>query len=127
MMPLLLLFSVFLLLRGHNEPGGGFSGGLVGASAFALYALAYGVPAARTALGVDPRSLIGVGLLTALAASCVALAWRKPFMTHRDFWFHLEIPGLGVFELGTPLFFDLGVFLVVIGVTLTIILPLAEE
>ena len=63
LMPLLLLFAVFLLLRGHNEPGGGFVGGLVVASAFVLYSIAYGVSASRRALLVDPATLLGVGLL----------------------------------------------------------------
>ena len=58
-MPLLLLFAVFLLLRGHNEPGGGFVGGLVAAAAFALYAIAYGVERARRALLVKPLTLLG--------------------------------------------------------------------
>jgi multicomponent Na+:H+ antiporter subunit B len=59
-----LLFSLFLLFRGHNEPGGGFVGGLVAATAFALYAIAYGIVRARQALRVDPRTLIGIGLFT---------------------------------------------------------------
>ena len=67
LMPLLLLFSVFLLLRGHNEPGGGFVGGLVAAAAFALYAIAFGVQRARQALLVKPMTLLGAGLLIALA------------------------------------------------------------
>ena len=66
-MPLLLLFSVFLLLRGHNEPGGGFVGGLVAAAAFALYVIAFGVERARQALLVKPLTLLGAGLLGRLA------------------------------------------------------------
>lgn len=127
MLPLLLLFSVFLLLRGHNLPGGGFSGGLVGAAAFALYALAFGVAETRHALVIDPRGLIGVGLLTALISGVIGLARDLPFLTHRDFWQEFHVTGLGLIEAGTPLLFDLGVYLVVLGVTLTIILPLAEE
>lgn len=127
MLPLLLLFSVFLLVRGHNEPGGGFTGGLVGASAFALYALSFGVPAARQALWVEPRTLIGSGLLLALATAVMPLVVGKPLLTHRDFWAHVRAGGLGEIELGTPLGFDLGVYFVVLGVTLTILLTLAEE
>jgi multicomponent Na+:H+ antiporter subunit B len=127
MLPLLLLFSVFLLLRGHNQPGGGFSGGLVGAAAFALYALAFDVRTARLALWIDPRTFIGAGLLLALGSGVAALAVGQPLLAHGSFWLKLFIPGFGTFELGTPLVFDLGVYLVVLGVTLTIILPLAEE
>ena len=60
LMPVLLLFSLFLLLRGHNEPGGGFAGGLVAAAAFVLLSVSSGVKVARGALPVDPRSLIVV-------------------------------------------------------------------
>jgi multicomponent Na+:H+ antiporter subunit B len=127
MMPLLVLFSFFLLLRGHNEPGGGFSGGLVAASAFVLYALAFDVPATRATLALDPRSLIGVGLLGALASGCLAWLEGQPFLTHRDFWVHLPLPTSDAVEVGSPLLFDVGVYLVVFGVTLTIVLPLAEE
>lgn len=127
MLPILLLFSIFLLLRGHNEPGGGFTGGLVCASAYTLYALAFGVPATRKALAVDPRFLIGIGLLVALATGLLPLLFNEPFLTHRGHWTKLTIPGFGSFDLGTPLIFDLGVYLVVLGVTLTIVLPLAEE
>ncbi len=125
MLPLLLLFSIFLLLRGHNQPGGGFSGGLVGASAFVLYSFAFGVPETRQALGVDPRGLIGAGLLVAIGSGLLALFMGRPFMT--SVWGQLDVPGLGTLYFGTPLVFDAGVYLVVIGVTLSVILPLAEE
>jgi multicomponent Na+:H+ antiporter subunit B len=127
MLPLLLLFSVFLLVRGHNEPGGGFTGGLVAAAAVALYALAFGVPAARHALPVDPRALTGLGLLVAIGSGVPALLWGRPFLTHKEFWGEVVLPGAGKLDLGTPLLFDLGVYLVVLSVALTIILPLAEE
>jgi multicomponent Na+:H+ antiporter subunit B len=122
---LLLLFSIFLLLRGHNEPGGGFVGGLVAASAFALYGIAYDPGATRRALRFDPRSFIGVGLLVAVLSGMVAFLFNQPFLTGK--WGYVGVPGLFEIELGTPLFFDIGVFLVVMGITLTIILSLAEE
>lgn len=121
-LPLLLLFSVFLLLRGHNEPGGGFVGGLVAAAAFALYAIAYDVSTARRVLGIDPRTLIGLGLLVALGSGIISLTTGQPFMT--GLWSEYAVPILG--KVGTPLLFDIGVYLVVIGVTLTIIFALAE-
>ncbi len=125
MLPLLLLFSVFLLLRGHNEPGGGFSGGLVAASAFVLYGFAFEVPETRRALPVPPRPLIGVGLLLALGSGSLALLAGKNLMT--GMWVEVFVPGFGDVHLGTPLLFDVGVYLVVIGVTLSIILALAES
>jgi multicomponent Na+:H+ antiporter subunit B len=123
LLPLLLLFSIFLLLRGHNEPGGGFVGGLVAAAAFALYAIAYDVPQARRALGLDPRTLMAVGLLAAAGSGGLSLVAGKPFMT--GLWSAQEVPVLG--KVGTPLVFDTGVYLVVIGVVLMIIFTLAEE
>lgn len=122
LLPLLLLFSVFVLLRGHNEPGGGFVGGLVAATAFALYAIAYGVESARQLLQISSRRLIGIGLLIAAGSGLIGLAWGDPFMTAH--WDTREIPVVG--KLGTPLLFDIGVYLVVIGVVLTIIFALIE-
>ena len=124
LLPLLLLFSIFLLLRGHNEPGGGFIGGLVAAAAFILYALAYDVPSTLAALRFSPRTIIGIGLLTALASGVVPLLLGRPFLT--AVWMDI-LPGAGVFDLGTPLIFDLGVYIAVLGVVLTIVLALAED
>jgi multicomponent Na+:H+ antiporter subunit A len=121
--PLLLLFSVFLLLRGHNEPGGGFVGGLVAAAAFSLYAIAEGVGTARRLLSIDARTLIGVGLLVAASSGLISLALGQPFMT--GLWTGFAVPLLG--KVGTPLLFDIGVYLVVVGATLTIVFTLAEE
>lgn len=119
LMPLLLLFGVFLLLRGHNAPGGGFAGGLVVAAAYALHSFAFGETAARRALLVDPSRLIGAGLLLALASGTLPLLMGQPFLT--TLWL---VPELGI---GTPLIFDLGVFFVVIGVVLTMTFTLHEE
>jgi multicomponent Na+:H+ antiporter subunit A len=119
LMPLILLFAVFLLLRGHNEPGGGFVGGLVAASAFALYGIAFGVRRARQALLVQPLTLLGAGLLIALLAGVPAVFRGDPFLS--ALWASGPVP------LGTPALFDLGVFLVVTGVVLMMIFSLAEE
>jgi len=125
MLPLLLLFSIFVLLRGHNDPGGGFTGGLVAAAAFSLYALSANVEAARTLLRFDPHTLVGIGLLLALGSGAWALLLGQPFMAEQ--WATLHLPALGETEIGTPLIFDIGVYLVVLGVTLMMILTLAEE
>jgi multicomponent Na+:H+ antiporter subunit B len=122
LLPLMLLFSVYLLLRGHDGPGGGFIGGLVASTAFSLYALAYDVAQARRTLRVDPHLLIAAGLLAALASGMLSLVLGKPFLT--GLWVGLELPALG--KIGTPLLFDTGVYLVVIGVALIIIFELAE-
>jgi multicomponent Na+:H+ antiporter subunit B len=121
----LLLFSIFLLLRGHDEPGGGFIGGLVAAAAFALYAIAFGVPSTRKMLGIRPQMMIAIGLLMAGSSGIISLLVGEPYLTH--LWYDLNVPGFGEQHLGTFLLFDIGVFLVVIGVTLLIVLTLAEE
>jgi multicomponent Na+:H+ antiporter subunit B len=122
-MPILLLFALFLLFRGHNEPGGGFVGGLVVAASFVLYAMANGVDAGRQALLVDPSTLLGSGLLLALSSGVPAVLRGRPFMT--AMWTKIHI-GSVVYDLGTPLVFDIGVFLAVIGAVLTIVFTLAD-
>lgn len=122
--PLLLLYSVFLLVAGHNQPGGGFVGGLVAAAALALYAIAYDAASARRLAIVDPRTTIGIGLLLALASGMAGLAAGLPLMT--GVWFEPSIGGQTV-AIGTPLLFDAGVYLVVIGVTLLFVLTLVED
>lgn len=122
---LLLLFSAFILLRGHNEPGGGFIAGLVTGGAFVLYAIAYDVAAARRALGMEPLSLIGAGLLLAAGAGLLPLFSGEPFLTGK--WLSLDWLDGAPLKIGTPVVFDVGVYLVVIGVTLTIVFNLGEE
>jgi multicomponent Na+:H+ antiporter subunit B len=124
LLPLLLLFSVFLFGRGHNEPGGGFVAGLVAAAPFALYSVAFGAPVARRVLRVDPRGLIAVGLALALLSAVLGVFAGRSFMT--GLWGSLTLPGLGRVDVGTPVLFDLGVYLGVFGVALTIILALEE-
>jgi multicomponent Na+:H+ antiporter subunit A len=119
LMPLLLAFSVFLMLRGHNEPGGGFAGGLVAAAAIALYMIAYGPKRARQVLWIKPMTLLAAGLSIAVMSAMPALVRGQSFMTAQ--WMVDPV------HLGTPLLFDLGVFLVVAGVVLMMIFSLAEE
>jgi multicomponent Na+:H+ antiporter subunit A len=119
LMPLLLAFSLFLMLRGHNEPGGGFAGGLVAAAAVALYMIAYGPQRARQLLWIKPMTLLAAGLSIALVSAMPAIVRGQSFMTAQ--WMTEPV------HLGTPLLFDLGVFLVVAGVVLMMIFSLAEE
>jgi multicomponent Na+:H+ antiporter subunit B len=122
---LLLLLPAFLLLRGHNLPGGGFVAALVAATAVALYAIAFDVGAARRALRVDPRIILAVGLLLAAISGIFSLVRGQPFLT--GLWGYLNLPGLEPFAVGTPLLFDVGVFLTVFGVTMTVVFAVMEE
>jgi multicomponent Na+:H+ antiporter subunit A len=119
LMPLLLAFALALLLRGHNEPGGGFVGGLVAASAIALYLIAFGVERARRRLWIKPMTLLAAGLSLALVSAVPAVLQGQSFMTAQ--WIVEPV------HLGTPMLFDVGVFLVVAGVVLMMIFSLAEE
>lgn len=123
--PLFLFFSLLILYRGHNAPGGGFIGGLLAAAALILYAMACGVETTRAKLRIDPRILVAAGLLTALLSGALALFSGHSFLTGR--WVMLHLPFLGELPLGTPLLFDLGVYLVVIGITLIMLFALMEE
>ncbi len=121
---LFLVFSFFLLWRGHDEPGGGFAGGLMAAAAFALYTIAYGAPSARENLLVDSRYIIAAGLALATVSGIPALLVGDPFM--RGLWIDIDLAGREL-KVGTPLLFDVGVYLTVLGVVATIVFALAEE
>lgn len=123
LLPLLLLFSVFILLRGHYLPGGGFVGGLVAAIAFVLHAFANGTESTQKFLTYHPATLIPVGLFVALMSGIVPMFFGQAFLTGT--WFPEPFPVIGA--VGSPLFFDIGVYLVVIGVSLTIIFTIAES
>lgn len=121
LLPGLVVFSLWVLLRGHHAPGGGFVGGLVAAAGFALRVFACGPKVARAELRVSPEMLIGVGLLATLVAGLVGLASSGAFLDAR--WLP-KVPLLGA--LGTPLLFDLGVYLLVLGAVMAAILSLSE-
>ena len=125
LVPLMLVFSVFLLLRGHNEPGGGFVGGLMAVAAFGLYSLTYGVVTARKALWVDPRTLLGLGLLFAATSGLGAAFIDRPFFT--GVWFEWALAPDYLLKVGTPTLFDIGVYLVVAGGILTALFALEDD
>jgi multicomponent Na+:H+ antiporter subunit B len=118
---LMLMFSVFVLLRGHNEPGGGFIGGLIAASAFAIHGIAFGVHPVRRALYFHPMAISGFGLFLAAVSGMVSLALGVPFLT--GLWVSPTILGTTI-DLSTVLFFDIGVYLVVVGSITSIALAL---
>lgn len=123
--PLILVFSIFIMLRGHHLPGGGFIGGMVAGGAFALFMVSEGVEVARKAVSVAPHMLVASGLFLALAAGVVGLLQTGSFLA--GIWWDLHVPLLGELHLGTPLFFDIGVYLLVAGMTVMILFTLAEE
>jgi len=121
--PLLLIFSLFLLLRGHNAPGGGFSGGLVAGSAFILAALARGSDYARAQMPCSAYTLVTLGLSLGLIAALLPLVFGLPVFT--GLWFEPKVPVIGT--VGSFLIFDTGVYLLVMGFVIGVLLNLARD
>lgn len=119
---LMLLFSVFVCLRGHNEPGGGFIGGLIAASAFAILGIAFGVPSARRALYFHPVTIAGAGLLLSALSGLPSLFRGTAYLT--GIW--TVIPFIDV-DFSTIILFDLGVYFVVCGTFAAVALGLEER
>jgi multicomponent Na+:H+ antiporter subunit B len=122
---IILLFSVYMFFAGHYEPGGGFVGGLMTSGAIVLLLIAYDLKTVREILPFDFKKVTAVGLLFAAGTAAGGLFFNKPLLTH---WFtHVHIPVLGDMSLHTAVLFDTGVFLVVVGVTMTIIQTIGES
>jgi len=118
-LPMALLVSAYIFLRGHNLPGGGFIAGLITAAGLSLQYVACGIRWANVRMLTQFRPLIGTGLLIALLTGLGSFVFNKPFLTS---WFdHFELPLIGEFELATALLFDLGVYVTVVGATLLIL------
>jgi multicomponent Na+:H+ antiporter subunit B len=122
LMPLTLVFSLFVFARGHHLPGGGFVGGLVAAAALVLWILATGVGQARERFPTYPSRIAATGLGCALVAAVLPAAFGKEMLT--SMWYKLPLPGGGYYKLGTTTLFDLGVYLVVVGVVLLFVFSL---
>ncbi|MBL8591231.1 MAG: Na(+)/H(+) antiporter subunit B [Kaistia sp. SCN 65-12] len=120
----MLVFSVFVLLRGHNEPGGGFIGGLIAASALAIYGMAMGVDAAYSALKVHPLAFAGFGVALAGLAGALSILFDVPFLT--GLWTIFEFDEVEV-AISTPMVFDIGVYFVVFGTISAVALALEDE
>lgn len=114
------VFAVYLLLRGHNLPGGGFIGGLGSALSLIMLSLAFGVERTRNIVRVDPTRVAIVGLVIAVATALLPTVVGDAVLKQYN-WKFEDVPVLGTFSVGTPLLFDLGVFLVVVGVSTKVI------
>jgi multicomponent Na+:H+ antiporter subunit B len=122
---IILAFSVFLFFAGHNNPGGGFIGGLMTAAALLLLYVAFDVKTIKQVIPFNYTTMIGVGLLIAIGTGVYSMVNGDPFLTQYDDY--LTVPVLGEIHLTTALPFDLGVYLVVVGVALLSILTIAED
>ena len=125
MVPTLALFSLFLLIVGHDVPGGGFAGGLVASSALLLMFLAFGERGLRRALPIEPEVVIGAGLGLALLGGLAGLIFEGDFLTYT--FASMDVALLGEIKVSSLLLFDLGVYILVIGVVETAIQRLGGE
>jgi multicomponent Na+:H+ antiporter subunit B len=112
---LLLLFAIIALLRGHNNPGGGFIAGLLAGLSMVMKGYAYDIEVVIRQMKWPPVTFIAFGLLLILFSAIPSLVQGASFM--KGYWFQMALPGIGELKLGSPLLFDTGVFFGVIGVT----------
>jgi len=124
LLPLALLVAIFVLLRGHNLPGGGFIAGLITAVALITQYLANGIEWTKTRMSTRLPPMIGIGLLLATLTGVASWLFGYPFLTTT--FTHVHWPLVGEFEVASAMMFDLGVFMVVVGVTLVILLRLGQ-
>jgi multicomponent Na+:H+ antiporter subunit A len=121
----ILLFSAFLLFTGHNAPGGGFIGGLVAAAALVLYYVAHGPENLRRTVRVSPEVLLGVGLIAAVGTGMVP--WLLGGQLLESGYLDIALGPLGVAKVTSVLLFDVGVYLVVVGLVLAVLRTLGGE
>ena len=120
--PLTLWVSVVIFLQGHNLPGGGFIAGVMAGAAGAMYLLAFGPD---KAIRYRWWKMSVCGLLVSITTGTVPLLMGRPYMQHA-IW-HVDLPLIGLYELPTASFFDLGVYLIVLGTLMTIFVEMAQE
>jgi len=122
MIPTLVVFSLYVLVVGHDVPGGGFAGGLLGSAALLLVYLAFGDRGVRRALPAEPEVIVGAGLSVAFAAGALGLLVDGAFLSSLSA--STDIPVLGKVKISSVLLFDAGVYLVVVGLIATAIVRL---
>ncbi|MGU3574067.1 monovalent cation/H+ antiporter subunit A [Brucellaceae bacterium C25G] len=123
--PVIIVFAVHLFMRGHDAPGGGFAAGIALAIAFILQYLAAGTRWVEDHLRILPLKWIGLGLLTAVATGAGAWIFGYPFLT--SYFQYVDLPYIGKVPLASALGFDLGVFTLVVGATVLMLIALAHQ
>ena len=140
--PIILVVSVALFIQGHNLPGGGFIGGVLTATAFALIYVAFdrhylhaeilglaeedGDDRLDSGVVADYRLLFGLGLALAVVSGLVPIVFDLPFLS-QDYWILHHVPIYGEVEIASAIAFDLGVYLTVVGALLTILAVVGAE
>ena len=124
--PLQFALALYFLLRGHNEPGGGFIGGLVAASAILLYGLGFGFREVESKIPISWFNLVLVGLTVAISSGLLSVSLGQPFLT--GVWGpELYIPLVGKLKLGSVFLFDVGVFVLVMGFGIGLAFAFSDE
>ncbi|WP_078382198.1 Na(+)/H(+) antiporter subunit B [Sutcliffiella halmapala] len=121
---IILTFSIYLFFAGHHNPGGGFIGGLVTASALVLLFLAFDIDTVKEYIPVDFKMVTAIGVLLAVLTGAGSFLFGAPFLSQTFDYF--DLPVFGNVELATAVIFDVGVALAVIGTAVTIILSISE-
>lgn len=121
----LLGFAIYLLFAGHNSPGGGFVGGLVTSAAILLMFMSFGEANVKRYLPINYITLVPLGMLIATITGLGSLLFNVPFLTHVIY--SMYVPFFGFIDIGTAMFFDIGVYVTVLGTTMTIILTIADD
>lgn len=122
---IILMFAVHIFFAGHYTPGGGFVGGLLTASAIVLLMLAFDIKTVKKILPINYVVMTSIGLLLAIATASASIVFDVPFFTHAYDYF--DLPLFGKTSLHSAMLFDAGVYLVVVGVTMTIIQTIGED
>lgn len=122
---LIFAFSIYLFFAGHNNPGGGFIGGLMSAAALLLLYLAFDIQSIKKVLAFNYVNIIAVGLIISLATGMVSMFLGSPFLNQYDQY--VSLPLFGEIHLTTAVPFDLGIYLVVVAIALVIILAIGED
>jgi multicomponent Na+:H+ antiporter subunit B len=120
------IFAIYLLLRGHNLPGGGFIAGVCSAVSLILLGFAIGLPRTVKLLRFEPMIVGAIGLILAVLPSIYPLILGKPFFFQYHFKYP-DMPVVGNFYFGSPLIFDVGVYLVVVSVVAKTIFLIGES
>ncbi len=122
---IIMTFSIYILFAGHHNPGGGFIGGLITASALLLLYVAFDVETVKDIIPIDFKIVGATGLLMAILTGAGAIFLDVPFLTQK--YTYVDLPLFGKTGIGTAVLFDLGVYLAVIGTTMTLIRSISED
>ena len=122
---LMLTFAIILLIRGHNDPGGGFIGGLLAGLSIVYKVYAFDFYTAKQKLIIQPLQYLAIGLTTIVLSTLPSLIKGLDFMT--GVWWKFGSPDFFELKIGTPFIFDIGVFFSVVGVVLLFMFSLNTE